>query len=304
MPSSTVRKLPAIAAFLLYGCIGGGPCDSGTPGKYSAQNNREFSVNVTAGSGLLKRIAAVRVRIDASSNRRAAIDASSNVAAPKEETYILPPSACSPGGDCNCGAGANCPLFTGQVVEVGNRDGSVVVEVEALGFSAPIPSADAGTVNDSGAGADAGGDGGIRTDANAGVATPQAARPVLIRRRARGRVPSGKSSLTINLDALCVSDDGGPTCGLDTTCNVGKCTSDAFTIDDLAVGSGRPASGPEVCAVGGPPEIFVGTGEFEYESVDSGDSVKVYSGSQGGLGSNQELARQRPVVGGRGHTSR
>ncbi len=125
------------------------------------------------------------------------------------------------------------------------------------------------------AGADGGAtDSGLRMDEESGLA-------VLVERTARGRVPRGKSTLVIKLDAACELDKGAPVCGPGKTCSAGSCVPDTFTADDLQLAD-APNNEPDPCPVNGPPEMILGTGDSTLEELPDGTIMPVYAGPQGG----------------------
>jgi hypothetical protein len=112
--------------------------------------------------------------------------------------------------------------------------------------------------------------------------TEQAGEEVLVRRTARGRVPLGRSTIVLDLDESCLTAKGAPVCATGTTCKSGQCSNDAFTIEDLLIESEDNSNTTAVCVTNGPPAVFVGTGENDFEAVAPGTALPVFNGSQGG----------------------
>ncbi len=96
-----------------------------------------------------------------------------------------------------------------------------------------------------------------------------------------------KRLLRMRLESSCASDDtlGGLACGAGQTCSAGTCVSSNVAPASLETyTSNWPQTEPDSCSKpnGGPPQVFVGTGQTDYLALASGAEVRAEAGPQGG----------------------
>lgn len=95
-----------------------------------------------------------------------------------------------------------------------------------------------------------------------------------------------KRLLRMRLESSCASDtSGGVACGATQTCSAGTCVSSTVAPTTLETyASNWPQTEPDSCSKpsGGPPQVFVGTGQTDYLALASGAEVRAETGPQGG----------------------
>lgn len=128
--------------------------------------------------------------------------------------------------------------------------------------------------------------GGALRDGSDPAAPPPGLRSTIVRTAVVTPGCGPKRLLRMRLESSCAGDTtGGLTCGAGQTCSAGTCVSNVVAPASLETyASNWPQTEPDSCSKpnGGPPQVFVGTGQTDYLALASGDEVRAETGPQGG----------------------
>lgn len=148
------------------------------------------------------------------------------------------------------------PPFPAELPLVTRADAPVTVRVE--GFAAPL------------------------RDGSDPAPPPPGLRSTIVRTAVVTPGCGPKRLLRMRLESSCA---GGVACGAGQTCSAGTCISSTVAPTSLETyASNWPQNEPDSCSKpgGGPPQLFVGTGQTDYLALASGDEVRAEAGPQGG----------------------
>ena len=116
--------------------------------------------------------------------------------------------------------------------------------------------------------------------------------PVVLRRAASYLVPNAKKLLRMQLETRCATFSApgstfplAPVCDAPQTCASGRCITEDVAFDQLeSYEPGWATSPPDICrpANHGAPELFLGTGQTDFASLNDGQTLQLERGPQGG----------------------